>query len=172
MWPERRTFLKASLLAGGGLALEAFVAAPARVLAAAGGAGVAAAAAHAELTAFVSIAPDGVVTITARNPEMGQGTKTSLPMIVADELDCDWDQVRIVQADADFARYGAQTAGGSNSTPSSWLPMRQTGAAARAMLLQAAAQQWSVPVVQLTTSRGRITHAASARSWSSGSTPA
>ncbi|GMU69273.1 MAG: aldehyde dehydrogenase [Steroidobacteraceae bacterium] len=164
MWPERRTFLKASLLAGGGLALEAFVAAPARVLAAARGAGAAAAAVHAELTAFVSIAPDGVVTITARNPEIGQGTKTSLPMIVADELDCDWDQVRIVQADADFARYGAQTAGGSNSTPSSWLPMRQTGAAARAMLLQAAAQQWSVPVAQLTTSRGRITHAASGRS--------
>jgi len=165
MWSERRTFLKASLLAGGGLALEAFTAVPARALAAAGGAGaLATAAAHGELTAFVSIAPDGIVTITAKNPDMGQGTKTSLPMMVAEELDCDWAQVRIVQADADTARYGFQMAGGSMSTPTSWMPMRQTGAAARAMLLQAAAQQWSVPVAGLTTSSGRITHAASGRS--------
>ncbi len=163
MSPDRRTFLKASLLAGGGLALEAFIAAPVRAMAAAGGATARATAASAELTAFVSIAPDGIVTIAGKNPEIGQGIKTTLPMIVADELDCDWAQVRIVQADADFARYGNQSAGGSQSTPSGWLPMRQTGAAARAMLLQAAAQRWSVPVGELTTSSGRITHAASGR---------
>lgn len=165
MWSDRRTFLKASLLAGGGLALEAFTAASARALAAAAGAGaLTTAAAHGELTAFVSIAPDGIVTITAKNPDMGQGTKTSLPMMVAEELDCDWAQVRIVQADADFARFGPQSAGGSQSTPSSWMPMRQTGAAARAMLLQAAAQRWSVPPAELATSKGRILHAASGRS--------
>jgi len=166
MWSDRRTFLKASLLAGGGLALEAFVAAPVRAVAAGstGGAAALAAATTAELTAFVSIAPDGLVTITARNPDMGQGVKTSLPMMVADELDCDWAQVRIVQADGDFERYGMQTSGGSQTTPTGWMPMRQTGAAARAMLLQAAAQQWSVPVAELTTSKGRIAHAASGRS--------
>jgi len=162
---DRRTFLKASLLAGGGgLVLEAWLGAPARGVAAAGGAAAQAAATTAELTVFVSIAPDGIVTITGKNPEIGQGIKTTLPMIVADELDCDWAQVRIVQADGDYARYGGQSAGGSTSTPTSWMPMRQTGAAARAMLLQAAAQRWSVPVEELATSKGRILHAASARS--------
>ena len=164
MRSDRRMFLKASLLAGGGLALEAFVGAPARAAVAAGGANAQAQAANAVLTAFVSIAPDGQVTIVGKNPEIGQGVKTSLPMIVADELDCDWAQVRIVQADADLARYGVQVAGGSMSTPTNWLPMRQTGAAARAMLLQAAAARWSVPATELATSKGRITHAASGRS--------
>jgi len=158
---DRRSFLKVSLLAGGGgLALEAWLSAPARGMSAADGA----AAANGELTAFITIAPDGIVTITAKNPEIGQGIKTTLPMIVADELDCDWAQVRIVQADGDFARYGGQSAGGSTSTPTSWMPMRQTGAAARALLLQAAAQRWSVPVEELGTSKGRILHAASGRS--------
>ncbi|MBV6417925.1 MAG: Isoquinoline 1-oxidoreductase subunit beta [Steroidobacteraceae bacterium] len=165
MRPDRRTFLKASLLAGGGLALEAFVGAPARAAAASNAAsGGQAAAASAVLTAFVSIAPDGRVTIVAKNPEIGQGVKTSLPMIIADELDCDWDAVRIVQADADLARYGVQVAGGSTSTPNNWLPLRQTGAAARAMLLQAAAQHWSVPVAELSTAKSRIMHATSGRS--------
>src|SRR5437762_10851353 len=65
-------------------------------------------------------------------------------MMVADELDCDWSQVRIAQADVDQQRYGEQSAGGSTATPKNWLPMRQTGAAARAMLLQAAAMKWRV----------------------------
>jgi isoquinoline 1-oxidoreductase beta subunit len=116
------------------------------------------------LSAFVSIAPDGAVTIVSKNPEIGQGVKTSLPMMVADELDCDWSQVRISQADVDQQRYGEQSAGGSTATPKNWLPMRQTGAAARAMLLQAAALKWKVDAHELTTSRGRIRHAASGRS--------
>lgn len=168
---SRRSFLKVSLLAGGGLALHAYAIALPRPLAAASGGltgavevASAAAVPGAELTAFVSIAPDGFVTIVAKNPEVGQGVKTSLPMIVADELDCDWDQVRTVQADANGALYGEQFAGGSRSIPDNWMPMRRTGAAARAMLLQAAAAQWSVPAHELTTSRGRIVHAASGRS--------
>ncbi|MBS0421677.1 MAG: xanthine dehydrogenase family protein molybdopterin-binding subunit [Proteobacteria bacterium] len=164
MLPEtlnRRTLLKTSLLAGGGLALEVLIPMPVRALAANGAAAVAA---PATLSAFVSVAPDGIVTIVSKNPEIGQGIKTSLPMMIADELDCAWSQVRIDQADADAKRYGTQVAGGSTATPNNWLPMRQAGAAARAMLVQAAAAQWNVSVDEITTSQGRIFHAASGRS--------
>jgi isoquinoline 1-oxidoreductase subunit beta len=157
---NRRTVLKASLLAGGGLALEAFIPLPARAL----GSAAAAAGAPAQLSAFVSIAPDGLVTIVSKNPEIGQGVKTSLPMMVADELDCDWSQVRIAQADVDQKRYGDQYAGGSTATTTNWLPMRQTGAAARAMLIQAAARKWHVDATELTTARGHVLHSATGRS--------
>jgi len=153
---NRRTLLKTALLAGGGLALEVIIPLPLQ-------ARTRVAAAPATLSAFVSIAPDGIVTIVSKNPEIGQGIKTSLPMMIAEELDCAWDQVRIEQADADAKRYGPQVAGGSTATPTNWLPMRQAGAAARAMLVQAAATQWSVGPQELTTSRGRIHHAASGR---------
>jgi len=157
---ERRALLKASLLAGGGLALEALIPLPALAL----GATEEKSAAPAQLSAFVSVATDGTVTIVSKNPEIGQGVKTSLPMMVADELDCDWSQVRIAQADVDQARYGEQSAGGSTATPKNWLPMRQTGAAARAMLVQAAALKWNVKAEELTTARGRIFHRATDRS--------
>jgi isoquinoline 1-oxidoreductase subunit beta len=157
---DRRAVLKASLLAGGGLALDVLIPLPARALGAAHKAGAAAA----QLSAFVSIAPDGIVTIMSKNPEIGQGVKTSLPMMIADELDCDWSQVRIAQADVDQKLYGEQSAGGSTATPKNWLPMRQTGAAARAMLVQAAALRWRVEPGQLTTAKGRIYHAATGRS--------
>jgi len=170
MLPEainRRTLLKTSLLAGGGLALEVFIPLPVRALAA-NGAAADAAPAPATLSVFVSIAPDGIVTIVSKNPEIGQGIKTSLPMMIADELDCEWSQVRIDQADADAKRYGPQVAGGSTATPTNWLPMRQAGAAARAMLVQAAAAQWNVSADEITTSKGRIYHATSGRSSSYG----
>jgi isoquinoline 1-oxidoreductase beta subunit len=157
---NRRAVLKASLLAGGGLALEVLVPFPAHLARAMEEKGGAAG----ELSAFVSIAPDGTVTIVGKNPEIGQGVKTSLPMMIADELDCDWGQVHVTQADVDQKRYGDQSAGGSTATPKNWLPMRQTGAAARAMLLQAAALKWQVDAGELTTSKGRILHAASGRS--------
>jgi isoquinoline 1-oxidoreductase subunit beta len=155
---DRRTLLKTSLLAGGGLALDALIPLPVKALAAG------AEAQPAVLSAFVSIAPNGIVTIVSKNPEIGQGIKTSLPMMVAEELDCEWSQVRIDQADVDEKRYGPQSAGGSTSTPRNWIPMRQTGAAARAMLVQAAAIQWNVNADELTTAKGRIYHAASGRS--------
>src|SRR5262245_27837643 len=157
---NRRSFLRVSALAGGGM-LVAFQLDPAELFAQGPPQGpmptfVA--------TAFVKIAADGKVTITSKNPEIGQGIRNMLPMIIADELDVDWSSVSIVQADADQSKYGAQVAGGSTATPTNWDPCRQVGAACRQMILAAAAQQWSVPVAQLTTASGRVMHAASNRS--------
>jgi isoquinoline 1-oxidoreductase beta subunit len=160
---DRRTLLKASLLFGGGLALEALIPMPASA-AVSGVAGADAA----RLSVYVTIAPDGLVTIASKNPEIGQGIKTMLPMLIAEELDCDWSRVVIAQADFDPKLYGPQFAGGSMATAMNWVPMRQAGAAARAMLVQAAATQWSVTPASLTTASGRIAHAASGRSCSYG----
>jgi len=145
---SRRTLLKAGVLAGGGLMLTATM--PGIARAATG------AAEPAPLNAFVTIAPDGAITIVGKNPEIGQGIKTMLPMLIAEELDADWDKVSIVQGDSDARKYGVQFAGGSFATPMNWLPMRQVGAAARAMLLEAAALHWGTAASSLKTEKGKI----------------
>ncbi len=154
--PSRRAFLFSTLAAGGGLVLGV------------GFAHDAAAQATAKLSAFVSILPDGAISVIAKNPEVGQGIKTMLPMLIAEELDVDWSQIRIVQADADQTIYGRQIAGGSTATPTNWLPMRQAGAAARQMLVAAAATRWGVPASECSTAAGVIRHAVSKRTLSYG----
>ncbi|MPY86883.1 MAG: molybdopterin-dependent oxidoreductase [Luteitalea sp.] len=137
---DRRSFLRVTALAGGGILLGSCVE---RV-----GEGVAAArGANGAFTpnAFIRITPDGVVTLIAKNPEVGQGVKTMLPMLIAEELEVDWKDVKIEQALSDQEKYGRQVAGGSTSTPNNWDELRQVGAAGRQMLVAAAAQTWDVP---------------------------
>jgi isoquinoline 1-oxidoreductase subunit beta len=154
----RRTFLTAGLAAGGGLLLT--VAMPRAVLAHAEGDQTLA---DTQLTSYIRIARDGTVTILAKNPEMGQGVKTSLPMMIADELDVDWKNVRTEYAPVDPKLYGSQASGGSYSTPMNWDPLRRAGAAGRQMLLAAAAKRWGVPVTECTTQAGVVLHRGSTR---------
>ncbi|MGR3199106.1 MAG: molybdopterin cofactor-binding domain-containing protein [Paracoccus sp. (in: a-proteobacteria)] len=117
---------------------------------------------------FISIAPDGIVTVTVHRSEMGQGVRTSIAMVVADELGADWDQVRVAQAPGDEPRYGNQDTDGSRSLRHFFQPMRRAGAAARTMLEEAAAQQWGVPVDEVRAEDHRVVHAGSDRSISYG----
>ncbi len=157
---DRRRFLQVTALAGGGLLVGSYAR---TALAAPFGAE-----GDAQLNAFVRITADGKITIMSKNPEEGQGIKQSLPMIICEELDVEWSQVTIVQADSDESKYGVQFAGGSLSTPMNFDNHRQVGAATRAILVAAAAKTWNVPAAELTTAKGVVTHAASKRSLSYG----
>ena len=117
--------------------------------------------------AYLRITPDNKVTIVVARSEMGQGVRTALPMILAEELEADWKQIEIEQAGASTL-FGDQSTGGSASIRTCWDPMRKAGAAAREMLITAAALAWSVPRSGCTAESGRIKHAASGRSASYG----
>jgi isoquinoline 1-oxidoreductase beta subunit len=119
-------------------------------------------------SAYLRIAPDGTVTIYSVRPEIGQGIKTSLPMIVAEELGADWKNVKVISAPLDPAFGRNQSAGGSMSTPSSYLPMRRVGATARVMLITAAAQIWGVPASECYVKDGAVHHRDSGKSLSFG----
>lgn len=151
---NRRQFLQVGTLAGGGLLIG--VKLPV--------AGAAEFAADGDLTAFIKIASDGMVTIVAQSPEVGQGVKTMLPMLIAEELDVAWESVRVEQAGLDTAIYRDQWAGGSLTTPMHYEPMRRAGATGRAMLIAAAAARWSVEAAECDTTAGVVHHRGSGRS--------
>jgi isoquinoline 1-oxidoreductase beta subunit len=112
---------------------------------------------------FVAIAPDGTVTIVAHRSEMGTGVRTSLPLVVAEEMEADWKRVKVQQAHGDEVKFGNQDTDGSRSTRHYLIPMRQIGASARAMLENAAAKRWGVPVAEVKASNHEVVHAASGR---------
>ena len=154
---DRRSFLRLSALASGGLVLGIYLKSSDRAAAAeivkAGGL----VDGNFAPNAFIRIATDGSVTIYSARPEIGQGIKTSLPMIVAEELGVDWKSVKVESAPLD-SEFGSQAAGGSTSTPTSYLPMRRAGATARAMLIQAAADTWGVPASECFAENGAVHH--------------
>ncbi len=155
---DRRQFLKVGAAAGGGLLITSWLGCRGS---GGGGDGMPP---EFDLEAFIRIEADGSVTIMAQNPEVGQGVKTELPMLIADELDVAWKDVTVEQADLNTEHYHRQVAGGSTSTPTQWLPMRRVGAAGRAVLVSAAAATWGVPTAEIETSAGVAHHQASGRS--------
>ena len=147
---DRRQFLKLTGLVGGGLMLSftmpRALGNPAAL----------------QPNGYIKIDAKGIL-IYAKNPEIGQGVKTSLPMIVAEELDAAWEDVEVVQSSIDQSLYGAQFAGGSMSIPMNWTPLRQAGATVRAMLVEAAAKRWGVDSASLSTRDSHVIHGASGR---------
>jgi isoquinoline 1-oxidoreductase beta subunit len=151
MTPSRRRFLQISAVAGGGMMLGFS-------LTSKGLAQIT----ESTINAYVTLNADGTVTIMAKTPDVGQGVKTALPMLIAEELDLDWSDVRVVQAPLN-AVYGSQVAGGSRTIPSTWTDMRRVGAACRSLLVQAAAQQWDVAESECGASLGAVRHMPSGR---------
>lgn len=147
---NRRTFLKVSALAGGGVMLQMALPASAEELGTLVG--------SEELNAYIKIASDGKVTIYSATPEMGQGIKTALPMIVAEEMGARWDDVEVINADIDFSRFGMQGAGGSTSIPRQFDTMRRMGASAREMLIGAASDTLEVDRKELRALDGQVIH--------------
>jgi len=158
---NRRSFLKSSAASGGGLMLgfswlascsptaEEVRAMPSEWF---------------DINAFLKVGDNGIVTIMSPNPEIGQNVKTAMPMIVAEELDVAWKDVVVEQAPLDLVKYTRQLAGGSQSIRAGWQGLRMAGATARRMLLESAAKQLEVPVLELSTKEGVITHSGSGKS--------
>jgi isoquinoline 1-oxidoreductase beta subunit len=154
---SRRAFLQASTLATGGFALGLYL--PNRSTAT-----VTQPSASAQLNAFVRIGSDGRITIFAHNPEIGQGIKTSLPMVVAEELGARWSDVEVLQSPIDEKTFGRHYVGGSTTIPRCFDQMRRVGAGARTMLIGAAAQLWSVPASECIARDSTVIHEPSGRS--------
>ncbi len=158
---DRRLFLKSSTLAGGGMLLgfswmlscKDKTKAMAEVVPEN----------WVEVNGYIKIAENGMVTIMSPNPEGGQNVKTSMPMIVADELDADWERVVVEQAPLDTDRYTRQFIGGSQAIRQSWERLRQAGASAKYMLMQAASELWEVPIEEITAKKGELFHSVSGK---------
>ncbi|TCK75648.1 xanthine dehydrogenase family protein molybdopterin-binding subunit [Acidipila rosea] len=158
----RRSFLKLATFAGGGLVL-AF-----RLDTRAALAEDSSEADASNLNAFVRVTPENTVILYSKGPEIGQGIKTAFGLIIAEELDADWNTVKVDQAPINSKVYGYQGAGGSTSIPRAWDQLRQAGATARAMLIAAAAKEWKVPVSECSAAASVVTHTPSGRKLSYG----
>lgn len=160
---SRRDFLKMTALAGGGLILgfNWFSAEAAPKMAANAAAG------DIGFNSYLSIATDGTITIMSPNPELGQNVMTSFPMVVAEELEADWRKVKVLQANLDN-KYDRQLTGGSGAVPHSWKLLRNAGATAKFMLIEAAAKKWAVPASECTASNGFVLHARTGKKLSYG----
>ena len=158
----RRSFLKSSVMAGGGMMLgfswlascqnkteEEVLAMPKEWF---------------EINSYLKIGDNGVVTIFSPNPEFGQNVRTSMPMLIAEELDLDWKKVIVNQAPYHPKKYGFQFTGGSRGIMSRWEPLRMAGASARHLLKEAAAKAWQVPASEITTEMGVLHHKATGKS--------
>ena len=153
---SRRNFLKTSILASGGMLIgfnlitackpEAIMPVDIKKLN------------FNDFNAFIKISNEGYVTIFSPNPEIGQGVKTSMPMIIAEELDVEWNKVNVVQGALDTNNFKRQMAGGSQSIRFGWNALRETGATAKQMLINAAAAKWSVAASTCKASKGFITN--------------
>jgi isoquinoline 1-oxidoreductase beta subunit len=167
---KRRSFLKTGAAAGGGLLIS--ISLP-KWATGGGPQAVAAAPATFAPNAFVRIGTDDSVTVIVNKSEMGQGVYTSLPMLLAEELEADWSKIRVESAPVDKAYahpvFGIQITGGSTSTASEWVRFRKAGATARVMLIAAAAEMWKVPAGSLHAENGHVIEAASGRRASFGS---
>lgn len=163
---NRRDFLKIAALTSGGLVLG-FNWTKSQAATTLSGADVAALS-GAEFNSYLSIDPQGIITILSPNPEVGQGIKTAFPIVVAEELDADWTKIVVEQAPLDTKKFERQVAGGSGSIPHSWQRLRTAGATARQMLLEAAAKRWNVPLTECTTDKGFVLHTGDNRKLSYG----
>lgn len=152
---SRRNFMKLAATATGGLFLgfnwSSAEAAEMNILSEA-----AVKAGDINFNAYLSISPEDVITIFSPNPELGQNIKTSFPMIVAEELDADWNKVKVVQANLDVKKFERQLTGGSGAVPHSWERLRKAGATARHLLIEAAAKKWNVSASTLTANNGFV----------------
>jgi isoquinoline 1-oxidoreductase subunit beta len=164
---HRRSFLKAAALTGGGLVINfSWFSSFAQT---GKGSPATPAGNWIEMNGFIKITPDNVIKILNPNPDFGQNVMTSLPMIVAEELDADWKKVVVEMAPHDNAKLGPQFSGGSNSIKMYWKPLREAGAKLRQLLMEAAAQTWSVPVEEITTGASMLYHQKSGQSATYGS---
>lgn len=163
---SRRNFLKSSALAGGGLMItfswaSSFASSTKETMAVPNE--------FSELNGYLKISADDIVTIMSPNPEGGQNVKTTMPMIVAEELDVDWKGVVVEQASLNTALYTRQFIGGSQAIRQGWKNLRTAGAAARQMLREAAAQAWGVSIDEITTENGILHHKKSGKTTTYGS---
>lgn len=158
---SRRDFLKMTAVTSGGLVLGFnwfnVEAAPVIVP------GSAITVGNIGFNSYLSIATDGIITIMSPNPELGQNIMTSFPMVVAEELEADWTKVQVLQANLDN-KFQRQLTGGSGAVPHSWKLLRTAGATAKAMLIQAAAQQWGVPAAECSAAMGVVSHSSGKKS--------